>query len=481
MRLSPVGYSVLLKAHGRMENRRSVGRVVREIFVGTNAVHVDNVLLNSAADALVRCGEVDVARRLVCSEKFKALVDVRSFNIVMKGVVGRDGVEKGFNVVEVMRGRGLVPNAVTRNTLVDACRVDGDLERAVKVAGGDLGGGLQGQIVRTSLAEGLVGKGRVDEALEMVGSEASDISICAVIGACFRNGRGSEAVRVFERALEKGDVGCGVVKAYVGGLCRTGGIRGVRKAVRVLETVGAVDVECYNVVVEGLVKVGDLDGAETVVKGMRRGGRRGVEGNVVTMTILIKGFGEGGDFAKARGYFGEIFDRGLIVDRVALNAFLSVCCRVGEVESGERILRFMEEKGGGVAPTVFSYTPIMGGFLKEGKMKEAWDVYGRMKGEGIRVNRFVVDMFTNYICRVPADERCEDLAKRGTMLLNDGVSDGVDVIVLRKARRMMLALFLNTPHRVVFHDLRFKHLRSASEDIFHRHGWNKIDSGWRAL
>lgn len=52
--LSPVGYSVLLKTHGRQRNAAAVRRVVARVAAG--ALPVDSVLLNSAVDALVRSG-----------------------------------------------------------------------------------------------------------------------------------------------------------------------------------------------------------------------------------------------------------------------------------------------------------------------------------------------------------------------------------------------------------------------------------------
>lgn len=495
--LSPVGVSVLLKAHGRARNGGAVRKVVEWGVRGGK--EVDVVLLNSAVDALVRCGEVGEARGLLEEERFQGLVDVQSFNTIIKGLVGQGCVEEGFDVVEDIRRRGLVPNEVTRNTLVSACAGVGDFDRALELAEADRDGvgvgaettedgsgqtDVQMRIALTSLVGGLAEKGRVSEAVGLLddmkrrNAAPSDITYAALIVACFRCGRVEDAVRVFGSIPDEGGLrSTAVCTAFVAGLCQTGVEGNVRRARRVLKGMEErADVEGFNCVMEGMIRMGDLEGAEGVFGEMREGGF--VPGTV-SYTILMRGFAEGGRFGRVKGLFREMFERGVVVDRVALNTFLSACVRVGELECGVRVLEFMEEKGGSVAPGVYSYGPVIRGMLKKGEFGEAWGMYERMREGGVKQNAYVVEMITNFICT--EEKRKDFLAERGARLLRDGYADGVDMKTLSRCRRKMLKVFGEGRTRRHFRGLEKLGIRSVSEHIFERHGWNDIDSGWRVL
>jgi len=73
------------------------------------------------------------------------------------------------------------------------------------------------------------------------------------------------------------------------------------------------NVVTYTTIIDGYVKAGDFNKAETVVKEMIVGG---VMPNVVTYNTIIGGYVKAGDFDKAKDLIKEIEKEGIIPDEV---------------------------------------------------------------------------------------------------------------------------------------------------------------------
>lgn len=492
-----------------------VRRAVADALAGT--VQVDSVLLNSAVDALVRCDDLRAATALVDDDRYRPLVDVATFNTLIKGLAGRGLVDRAFAVVDDMRDAGVSPNDVTRNTLLQGCVNTGDFDAAWRLADsvvetGEtltvLGrGGADGArgtpppqltIALTSLVAGLAEKGRVRDALALLGdmnrrnAPPSDITYAALIAACFRHGAVQEAVQVYEAIASPELRTVGVVNAFVSGLCLAGDEEGLRLAADVvdglLEKGDGVkpNAEAFNTLLDGFMRAGVFERAEYFLKEMEM---QGCKPTIVSFTIMMKGYADARMFPKAKRMFREISRRGIEPDRVALSAFVNTCARSGDTPSALRVLEYMERKGGALSPGAYSYTPLIVSYLRESDVDKAWGMYKRMRKNRVPLNVYLVELMAVHTVRlataimkgeqkrVPMDA----VAIAGANLLRDAHEDGVDVKILRKCRRRMLRVFLDTKSKRHFRGLDYPEIRSASETIFEKHGWNDIDSGWRVL
>lgn len=486
MSYSSVAWSVLLKLYGRTRNVVMVRAVAQQALDGR--VDVDAILLNSAVDALVRVGHVDVARRVVAREDLQRVVDVRTLNTLVKGLCAQERVDEAFGAVEEMRGCGIEPNVVTRNTLVAACAGRGDFERAKRLV--QKGGGKQDQIGMTALVGGLARNGREGEAVRLVGEmgdEAGEMTYAVLIGGLLSGGKTEEARKVFEEG-GGGRKGC---VAYVGGLCARPDVTWVEEGAAVVERMleeakRKVDVELCNLVLGGYVRVGRLAQAEQFLGMMEQ---KRPAPNVVSYTIMMRGYMNARMYWKSRRMFQKISRRGIEPDRVAMGAFVSTCAKLGDMETGERVVRFMEQKSGLLSPGIEVYAPLMGGYAGLGENAKMWEVYGRMREKRIILSEGLMEVLTGYVVRVGIaitkgevkKVGMDEIARCGAQLLRDGHKDKMDGKVLRKCRRKMLGVFMSTRAKRHFRGLDSPEMRSASERIFEKHGWNDIDSRWRII
>lgn len=511
----PHSYSVMLKAYGRSLDAAGVNRVLSEI--DERAVPLDTVLLNSAADALVRTGQLREAESFVKANR--GMRDSRTYNILIRGLVEQGRVRDAFRLARGMRGEGVEPNDVTRNTLLAGCVRAGEYARAWELAdeiageaggrtvtaggGGEAGELNQLSVALTALVTGSAAAGRTAEAHALLaamssrGAPATAVTYAALIRAFLRRGCTaglSAAESVYASAPEAVLASIGVHNAFVGGLCRTGERACVHRALAAAYALHKrgdppPNEETYNALVDGCARVGDLARAERVVRIMAK---REVAPSVVTYTILVRGYGERGQAGRAILAFSRLRRAGLAPDRVALNALVAACARGGDEEFATKVVDAMEREGGARGPTCASYAPLVSAAGRRRDLDSAWRAYARMKSAGVSGNDYVRGLVVGTLRRLGpqvvwggrADER-RILAKRCAEVLQDGVDGGTDVRKLRQWRRQMLGMFGKRKQMArEMETVRLgedRDLTSASERIFERHGWNEIDSGFSVL
>lgn len=81
---------------------------------------VDSILLNTALETAISVGKVSEAEAMLSEKVGLAVADVISYNIVLKGVAQQGNIEKGVELVAMMRRRGIEPTLITFNTVMDA-------------------------------------------------------------------------------------------------------------------------------------------------------------------------------------------------------------------------------------------------------------------------------------------------------------------------------------------------------------------------
>ncbi|KAJ1430057.1 hypothetical protein B484DRAFT_328647, partial [Ochromonadaceae sp. CCMP2298] len=97
---------------------------------------------------------------------------------------------------------------------------------------------------------------------------------------------------------------------------------GVRKGLR-------VDVHSYSNLLNAHVRCNDLAGAEGVIARMTKDG---ISPNLVTLTILMKGFSEAGDVRRVSEIYAQVLAGPWEQNVRSLNTLLRGCSRTGAVK-----------------------------------------------------------------------------------------------------------------------------------------------------
>ncbi|KAG5192026.1 hypothetical protein JKP88DRAFT_294442 [Tribonema minus] len=260
--LSAVAYCILIKGYGRQRRAHMVDGALGAMRKAR--VVPDVVTLNAAVDAYVRCGELRRAQQVVRAMEASGGAggagavppNTRTYNTLIKGLGQAGRLEDAFAVARAMTAPGCRPDAVTANSLIEACIRCGQLTRAHALlrapppaldgsssSGGGSGSGGSSAAPQwtpsveayTAVLTGFADAGdrqgalAVFQEMSAAGVEANLVTYTALLGACVKAGELEDARRVFAALQAKGrrtpalKPNTITYNTLIAGLCQGGG------------------------------------------------------------------------------------------------------------------------------------------------------------------------------------------------------------------------------------------------------------------
>ncbi|KAL6652661.1 hypothetical protein ACP70R_011586 [Stipagrostis hirtigluma subsp. patula] len=116
--------------------------------------------------------------------------------------------------------------------------------------------------------------------------------------------------------------------------------------------------------------------------------------DVWSFNVVIKGVCRVGDVQKALKLVERMDEFGCSPDTITHNILVDGLCRVKEVNKGREVLRRLQ-KDGVCMPNVVTYTSVISGYCKAGRMEDAIAVYNDMVGSGTTPNTVTYNVLIN--------------------------------------------------------------------------------------
>ncbi|KAM0954352.1 putative tetratricopeptide-like helical domain superfamily [Dioscorea sansibarensis] len=378
--------------------------------------------------ALRRLGRMDSAL-----EFFNRMLDIdcidvseHSMAIVVDGLCDNGEIEAARKVFEEMRQRGLRPNILSYNSLVEAYikRLDFDsVDEVLKLIDAD--DVRRNAATYTVLINGFSGSGDIDkaekafeEAKNMEGLVGDVYLYTSIINANCRVGNIKRALLLFDECVAKGigpndrtygvlinglckagqviaaemlidemqqkgiDYNQVIFNTMIDGYCKKGMIDKALHLKSVMEKKGMqLDVYTYNTIACGLCKLNRLKEAKRILYEMVDSG---VDANTVSLTTLIDVLCKEGDYVEARRLFREMGNKGSTPNVITYNVLIDGYSKKGSIREAERLKKEMEKKG--IVPDVYTYTSLIHGHCVGGKVRIAKKLFDEMKKRGVTAN-----------------------------------------------------------------------------------------------
>ncbi|XP_031124958.1 pentatricopeptide repeat-containing protein At5g18475 [Ipomoea triloba] len=183
----------------------------------------------------------------------------------------------------------------------------------------------------------------------------------------------------------------------------------------------------FNILVKHHCMNADLEAAFEVVKEMRKS--QVSYPNLITYSTLMDGLCRCGRLQEAIDLFEEMVSKDQILpDALTYNILIKWFSHGGEVDKGRKIMDFMRKNG--CQPNAINYTTLMDGYRKQGRLKEAEEVFGEMK------DAFKLDTvgYTAYISCLCKGGRIDEAIKLlDKMKENSCIADDVAIKVILTA------------------------------------------------
>lgn len=295
---------------------------------------------------------------------------VQVFNAMM-GVYARSGrFDDVRQLLDAMRDRGIEPDLVSFNTLINARAKSGSLPAGIAL---DLllevrQAGLRPDVITYNTLISVCSKGsNLDDAVavfeEMIASECRpDLwTYNAMVSVHGRCGKAQEAERMFRELVEKGF---------------------------------APDAITYNSLLYAFAKEGNVEKVEHVCEELVKAG---FKKDGITYNTMIHMYGKMGRLHLALGLYDEMRAIGCTPDAVTYTVLIDSLGKMDRISEAGKVLEEMAD--GGLKPSLVTFSALICAYAKGGRRAEAERTFDRMVASGVKPDRLAYLVMLDILAR----------------------------------------------------------------------------------
>nr|XP_010318267.1 pentatricopeptide repeat-containing protein At3g18110, chloroplastic [Solanum lycopersicum] len=342
---------------------------------------------------------------------------VQVYNSMM-GVYARNGrFSQVQQLLELMHERGLEPDLVSFNTLINARLKSGPMtpNLAIELLDEVRSSGIQPDIITyNTLISACSRESNVEEAVKVFNDMEShrcqpDLwtynAMISVFGRCGMDG---EAARLFNELEANGFYPDAVTyNSLLHAFARQGNIEKVKEICEEMVNMGfGKDEMTYNTIIDMYGKQGRHDLALQVYNDMTSSGR---SPDVITYTILIDSLGKDNKMAEASKVMSEMLNAGIKPTVRTYSALICGYAKVGKRVDAEDMFDCMVRSG--IQPDHLAYTVMLDMNLRFGETKKAMMLYHDMVHNGFTPDLALYEFMLRSLGRANEEENIQIVIK----------------------------------------------------------------------
>lgn len=345
---------------------------------------------NCFLDSCAECGDIDRAEAQFTFMQQMSLVDVVSYNTLLKAFLAKGRFEEAHLLVQQMQASGIQANKVTYNELLNSKVVCKDQRGVWKIFDEMRQAGVKCNSVTCSiLMKSLTPSSTAAELRKITdliddNEDAMDeVLMSAVIEACIRTRQLDLLTDLLDRFRRKGGV-MNLTSPLYGTMIKAFGSAGQMSKVQELWTeMQACGVKPSSITIGCMVEAYAISGcaeeAWEFVRGqLQMEDHRGCI-NTVIYSTLMKGFAANKRVDKAFMVYEEMRAHGIPCNSITYNTLLDACAKCSAMSRAPKLLQDMKDSS--VNGDVITYSTIIKGFCLEGDMDRAFQMLSNMQNE----------------------------------------------------------------------------------------------------
>lgn len=387
-------YMSLIRAAGR---DKDVGRAFELLrTLNSSGREPDSVVYNCVIDVCVSAGTIEKAREVVEEMRGLNLLDVVTYNTLLKGHSAAGDLEGCKKLLNEMAEAGFPPNDVSFNCVINAAASSGNMAEAWETIDKMESAGYAVDhytisIMMKSLKK-LRGQKEVHRVLSLLDRSgesvwSDEILLNTVLETCIRNRQDKRLEDILAGYDRETSAGGGrslwpnhhtyasLIKA-----CST--LKRVNRCWDIWREMVDVRRMVPNEVVWGCM----LDAlvcnsrVEEAVK-LFYEWKDTVPPNTIIFSTIIKGFAVSSQASRAMTMWREMRKDGVVMNTVVYNALIDAQARMGDVEAVTELFARMREDN--CVPDVITYSTAVKGYSVKGDLDRAMEIFKSMKENGM--------------------------------------------------------------------------------------------------
>ncbi|CAN6476417.1 unnamed protein product [Victoria cruziana] len=353
------------------------------IDVGVKPNLITYTAVINAFCILGRMEDVDKLVRMLEDEKL--LFDLIFYTSWACGYlrVGAVDLMQVFRKHREMKTLGIKPDVVSYTVLIDALCKIGEVEKAAGFLHKMFISGLRPSLVTYSVVmRGLCQKGKLNQAfdlfrkMEEFGLKADEACYTTLmVGSC-RNGDLDQVFCLLEEMkLKRVPVTLVTYNVVMNGLSKIGK---TERADEFLKRIESGDVFTYSILLDGYCKEKNVKG---VLGAMQKLNRAGVTLDLVACNVLIKALCMVGRLEEAGNIFKKLPSMGLVADSITYCVLIDGFCKGRWIY--EAVKTFNDYRHSIKTPATTNYNCMIGGLCREGMLPLVVQIFAELVKKGI--------------------------------------------------------------------------------------------------
>jgi len=341
------------------------------------------LVYNALLDSCVQCGKVGAALQHFQEMKAQGLVDVVSYNTLLKAYLRNNQIAKARGLLDEMHSVGIPANQVTYNEMLNALVSVKDRKGMWGlVSDMDAQGMRPNSVTCSIILKSLAGHSapqdirRAMELIDRMSEDMDEVLFASVIEACVRIGQLDLLSQKLQQYASKGGL-AGLTAPTYGSMIKAYGR--ARDIERVRELWGemrrrnvkptSITLGCM---VDALVTNAQPDEALTLVQEIAEDAAARDILNTVVYSTLLKGFAQSRQPEKVQKVFEEMQEAGIACNTVSYNTMIDANARTGRMDRCDEL--FQQMQAAGVSPDIITYSTLVKGYCMDGDIDKGFAV-----------------------------------------------------------------------------------------------------------
>ncbi|KAL3644637.1 hypothetical protein CASFOL_009817 [Castilleja foliolosa] len=370
---------------------------------------------NFLVNRLVRHGNLDTA--VAIYKQLKAIgvsPNVYTYGIMIKAYCRNQCLEEATDVLfRDMEEAGVVPNAFAYSAYLEGLCMHGRgfvrekklKEAEIVLLGMEEHGMVPNEVNYRVLVQGYCDSGDIIKALtihnemEARGIRTNCLVLTPILQCLSQKGMHLEAINQFKEFEKMGifldEVAYNVV---IDALCKMGNLD---EALALFDEMKCKkkltpDVVHYTTLISGYCLHGDISDAVNLFVEMNENGLRA---DIITYNVLAGGLSRNGLLKEVNFLLGDMKRRGLTPSLVTHNMIIEGLCLGGKVKEAENYFTNLEDK------RIENYASMVNGYCESSKAVDGYKLFLRLSDEGFQINRSCCLKLISSLCLEGENDR----------------------------------------------------------------------------
>merc|ERR1719379_1250066 len=380
----------MMRARSKENDLEGAMQVFRKLQ--SSGVQLTALVYNSLLDSCVQCNKVNLALQHFKEMKDLGLVDVVSYNTLLKAYLKQGQIAKARKLLSEMAESNIEANQVTYNEMLNALVAVKDRKEMWGLVREMNSMGMRPNAVTCSIIlKSLTAHSAPDDVrqamalIDNLHEDMDEVLFASVIEACVRVGQLDLLSSKLQQYAGVGGLAGLTAPTYGSMIKAYGRARDIERVRELWHEMRRRHVRPTSItlgcVIDALVNNGFPDEALSLVREIKEDETCKDILNTVIYSTLLKGFAQARQPNRVQDVFEEMKQMGIACNTVSYNTMLDANARTGKMDRADELFRDMQACG--VSPDVITYSTLVKGYCQAGDIDQGFQVLKDMVNAGV--------------------------------------------------------------------------------------------------